>query len=211
MLGCADWYSGGLVRNLFAPILAGGSTICCPAFDPTLFWDIVEAQNPTWYYASPSMHSTILAEVGVRGDALSKSSIRLVCNAAGGLLPSLAMRIQDTFRCNVLPSYGMTECMPISTPPVDYSLGRPGTSGISAGPEICILDEVDSYLPSHTTGRIAIQGPPLFPGYLKDGQLDTSCFTKSGWFDTDDMGYHDDDGYLYVTGRSKEVVNRGEN
>lgn len=189
--------------------MAGGSTICCPAFDPNLFWDIVEAQTPTWYYASPSMHSTILAEVGVRSDALSKSSIRLVCNAAGGLLPSLAMRIQDTFKCNVLPSYGMTECMPISTPPVDYGLDRPGTSGISVGPEICILDEADSYLPAHTIGRIAIRGPPLFPGYLKDSHLDTSCFTKSGWFDTGDMGYLDDDDYLYVTGRSKEVVNRG--
>lgn len=201
--------SGGLVRNLFAPILAGGSTICCPAFDPNLFWDVVEAQDPTWYYASPSMHSTILAEAGERREALSQSRIRLVCNAAGGLLPSLALRIQNAFKCTVLPSYGMTECMPISTPPMDYKMDRPGTSGVSVGPEISILDGAENHLPHHTNGRIAVRGPPLFPGYLKSGGIERSCFNKSGWFDTGDMGYLDEDGYLYVTGRSKEVVNRG--
>lgn len=201
--------SGGLVRNLFAPILAGGSTICCPAFDPNLFWDVLEAQSPTWYYASPSMHSTILAEAGERSKALSESRIRLVCNAAGGLLPSLALRIQATIKCTVLPSYGMTECMPISTPPMDYKLERPGTSGVGVGPEISILDGAGSQLPYHTNGRIAVRGPPLFPGYLKSGRIDTSCFDECGWFDTGDMGYLDEEGYLFVTGRSKEVVNRG--
>ena len=155
------------------------------------------------------MHSTILAEAGERKEALSKSRIRLVCNAAGGLLPSLALRIQSTFKCTVLPSYGMTECMPISTPPMDYKMDRPGTSGVSVGPEISILDGADNHLPHHTNGRIAVRGPPLFPGYLQSSRIDRSCFNKSGWFDTGDMGYLDEDGYLYVTGRSKEVVNRG--
>lgn len=155
------------------------------------------------------MHSTILAESGERREALSKSRIRLVCNAAGGLLPSLALRIQNTFKCTVLPSYGMTECMPISTPPMDYKMDRPGTSGVSVGPEISILDGADIHQPHHTNGRIAVRGPPLFPGYLESGRIHSSCFNKDGWFDTGDMGYLDEDGYLYVTGRSKEVVNRG--
>ena len=200
---------GGLIRNLFAPILAGGSTICCPAFDPNLFWDVVEEQNPTWYYASPSMHSTILAEITDRREAHSKSHIRLVCNAAGGLLPSLASQLQQNFDCVVLPSYGMTECMPISTPPLRYILDRPGTSGVSVGPEIAILDSRDLRLPANKIGRIGVRGPAVFPGYLRSGQVDPSVFTADGWFDTGDMGYLDGDGYLYLTGRSKEVVNRG--
>ena len=200
---------GGLVRNLFAPILAGGSTICCPAFDPNLFWDVVEEQSPTWYYASPSMHSTILAEINDRREAHSKSQIRLVCNAAGGLLPSLALQLQQSFGCIVLPSYGMTECMPISTPPLSYVLDRPGTSGVSVGPEIAILDSRGLRLPTNEIGRIGVRGPPVFPGYLKSGQVDSNVFTSEGWFDTGDMGYLDGDGYLYLTGRSKEVINRG--
>jgi len=82
------------------------------------------------------------------------SEIRLVCNAAGSLLPTLAERIKNTFHCTVLPSYGMTECMPISTPPLSYALDRPGTSGIITGPELKIMDGNDKEVANFVTGRI---------------------------------------------------------
>ena len=101
---------GGLIRNIFAPVFSGGSTICCNVFDPNLFWDVMAGdRQPTWYYASPSMHSLILAEAVNQNEALSRSRIRMICNAAGGLLPALALQLRDTFTCVVLPSYGMTE------------------------------------------------------------------------------------------------------
>ncbi|CAK4031821.1 related to coenzyme a synthetase [Lecanosticta acicola] len=207
---------GGLVRNLFAPVFSGGSVICCSAFDANLFWDCVEDYAPTWYYASPSMHQVILEAGAGRPEIVAKSKIRLICNAAGGLLPSLAIQLRETFstettECTVLPSYGMTECMPISTPPLDYRLEKTGTSGVSVGPEITILDGRDQPLASRgEVGRIAVRGPPVFGGYLKDNNvIDKTCFTADGWFDTGDMGYLDDEGYLYITGRSKEVINRG--
>ncbi|EHK46238.1 hypothetical protein TRIATDRAFT_80644 [Trichoderma atroviride IMI 206040] len=204
------YHVGGLVRNIFAPIFAGGSTVCCAAFDPGLFWDVVQETPVTWYYASPSMHSVILAAASDRQAALKQSCIRLACNAAGGLLPSLACKLRDTFNCVVLPSYGMTECMPISTPPLDYQLDREGTSGVSVGPECSILDWSDHHVPLGDVGRICVRGEPVFPGYLKpDGTLDKSPFNSNGWFDTGDLGYMDKDGYLYITGRSKEVINRG--
>lgn len=200
---------GGLVRNLFAPVLSGGSTILCPAFDPNLFWDILQDGRGSWYYASPSMHMSILAEGSLRPDILSRCHLRLVCNAAGGLLPALAIRLRDAFKCTVLPSYGMTECMPISTPPLGYTLDRTGTSGIGCGPEISILDETDNKLSAGQVGRINVRGGPLFNGYLKDGQTDKTAFNKDGWFDTGDLGSLDQDGFLYLTGRGKEVINRG--
>lgn len=170
---------------------------------------MVEELNPTWYYASPTMHSAILDVATDRPDAVRKCLMRLVCNAAGGLLPSLAVRLRETFRCTVLPSYGMTECMPISTPPLDYALDRPGTSGISCGPEIAVLDGNENYAPTREVGRICVRGSPLFPGYLIGSEVSTSTFLGGGWFDTGDLGYLDEDEYLYVTGRSKEVINRG--
>ncbi|EWG44724.1 hypothetical protein FVEG_05723 [Fusarium verticillioides 7600] len=204
------YHVGGLVRNIFAPIISGGSTVCCPSFDANLFWDVAETIQPTWYYASPSMHSIIIAEAAARPEALRKSRIRLACNAAGGLLPSLAYQLRDTFNCVVLPSYGMTECMPISTPPLDYRLDREGTSGISTGPELTVLNWSEQTVLNGTVGRICVRGEPLFPGYLKpDGTYDKSPFNETGWFDTGDLGYMDEDGYLYITGRSKEVINRG--
>lgn len=100
--------------------------------------------------------------------------------------------------------------MPISTPPLDYKLDREGTSGITVGPELAILDGAESLAPPHTIGRISLRGSPLFEGYLRaDGTLDRSVFNDQGWFDTGDLGYMDEDGYLYITGRSKEVINRG--
>ena len=208
-------HAGGLVRNLFAPIMSGGSVISCSAFDANMFWDCVEDYSPTWYYASPSMHQRILEAGAGRPESEAKSQIMLVCNAAGGLLPSLACRLRDTFsnedhECTVLPSYGMTECMPISTPPLGYRLEKTGTSGISVGPEIAILNDGDVAMKSGTIGRISVRGQPVFGGYLKsDNQIDKTCFTKTGWFVTGDMGYMDNEGYLYITGRSKEVINRG--
>ncbi|KJZ71459.1 hypothetical protein HIM_09145 [Hirsutella minnesotensis 3608] len=204
------YHVGGLVRNILAPIFSGGSTVCCNAFEPSLFWDVVDNIQPTWYYASPSMHTVILAQLPERSASLERSRIRLVCNAAGGLLPSLARQLRDTFDCVVLPSYGMTECMPISTPPLDYDLSREGTSGISAGPELSIMSCTDSAVSAGTIGRICVRGEPIFPGYLlPDGTYDKRPFNPDGWFDTGDLGYMDDDGYLYITGRSKEVINRG--
>ena len=200
---------GGIVRNLFAPVLSGGSTILCSTFDPNLFWDLLEDGHGTWYYASPSMHMSILAERCNRENSISHCPLRLVCNAAGGLLPALAVQLHTVFDCTVLPSYGMTECMPISTPPLDYTLDRVGTSGIGCGPEVGILDESDRPLPPGIVGRVNVRGGPTFPGYLKDGKLDTSAFNQDGWFDTGDLGWLDQDGYLFLTGRGKEVINRG--
>ena len=186
-------------------MLAKGSTVCCAAFDPSLFWSVVERIGPTWYYASPTMHNLILNSA----PPTYESRFRLICNAAGGLLPSLALQLQEVFSCTVLPSYGMTECMPISTPPLTYKLDRTGTSGVATGPELAILAG-NEHLEPNAVGNICVRGEPVSHGYLKDnGVIDKSAFNEDGWFDTGDMGYMDSDGYLYITGRSKEVINRG--
>jgi len=220
------FHVGGIIRQIFSPILSGGCVICCPSFDPSLFWSLlVQQQAFTWYYAAPTMHQLIL-ETGRRKGYIPKKTpasggsqkisvppLRMIANAAGGLLPSLARELRYIFKANVLPSYGMTECMPISSPPAAYQLEKPGTSGVAVGPELAILNKNTSQpLPFGTEGPICVRGEPCFHGYgVNHLHSDTQCysFLAGGWFDTGDLGYMDSDGYLYITGRSKEVINRG--
>ncbi|BDA51313.1 probable peroxisomal-coenzyme A synthetase at N-terminal half [Coccomyxa sp. Obi] len=202
------FHTGGIVRNLLSPILAGGATILAPGFDAGLFWDAGPRLGVTWYYGAPTMHQMLLAEAARRGDH-RRARLRLVGNAAGPLLPSLAQALKSTFwGATVLPSYGMTECMPISSPPQSYQLDRVGTSGRSVGPQLAIVDEKGREVSRGQIGRIAVQGPPNFHGY--EGVEDSvNERLPGGWFDTGDLGYMDTEGYLFITGRSKDVINRG--
>eukprot|EP00026_Physarum_polycephalum_P000199 Phypoly_transcript_00199.p1 GENE.Phypoly_transcript_00199~~Phypoly_transcript_00199.p1 ORF type:complete len:1729 (+),score=274.19 Phypoly_transcript_00199:185-5371(+) len=207
------FHVGGIVRNVFAPLLAGGSLICMPSVDPYMFWDLCGLHNCTWYYAAPTIHMMLIEEAKRRKaeKIRLRHRIRIIANAAGGLLPSIAEELRNTFGANsiILPSYGMTECMPISCPPSGYKLERAGTSGLPVGPEVGIRGDGGEKMPAGEIGRIVLRGTPLMRGYENNPKANKDAFDAEGWFDTGDMGYLDKDGYLYLTGRSKEVINRG--
>ncbi|KAI0737046.1 acetyl-CoA synthetase-like protein [Daedaleopsis nitida] len=207
------FHVGGIVRNLWAPLFSGGSAIMCPGFDSTAFWTIVLDCGATWYYAAPTMHHAILGSKPESMVPSRDTRIRMIANAAGGLLPSLAQQLKETFGAVILPSYGMTECMPIASPPTTYQLERPGCSGVACGPHLSIRDpsNLERELPPGSTGAVSVRGVPTFDGYetSPDAPLDISAFSSQGWFDSGDVGYMDADGYLYITGRSKEIINKG--
>lgn len=215
------FHVGGILRQVFSPVLSGGCVICCPAFDPVTFWQLLKQNKFTWYYAAPTMHQLILQTgrsegyIGSNTDNKSsiKTSLRMIANAAGGLLPATARELRQAFAgAHILPSYGMTECMPITSPPAEYLLEKPGTSGVAVGPEVAILNTVTCRsVQTGNEGMICVRGEPCFRGYghIPGEDSAQSPFLSGGWFNTGDLGYMDSDGYLYITGRSKEVINRG--
>ena len=205
------FHVGGILRNVLAPIISGGGTVAMPFFDVDNFWQVLQTKKCTWYYGAPTMHMLIVKSsetMEKSADGHVDTSLRFVANAAGPLPQTTAMDLRKLFGgATVLPSYGMTECMPIACPPLGYALELPGTSGRSIGPEIGIFDDKGDICPSGVVGNIMVRGSLVLKGY--EGEEHETSFTPGGWFNTGDIGKMDDDGYLFVTGRSKEVINRG--
>ena len=205
------FHVGGICRNLLAPIFAGGSTVAMPFFDADDFWQTAVDKGCTWYYGAPTMHILVVNSAkAMPADTVPKTKIRFVANAAGPLLPSVAIELRKVFdNAAVLTSYGMTECMPIACPPPGYALERAGSSGQAICPEIAIVDDSGERVANGRVAHIVVKGSIVTKGYENDVEATAGSFHPGGWFKTGDMGWMDADGYLYVTGRSKEVINRG--
>lgn len=101
----------------------------------------------------------------------------------------------------------MTECMPVTCPLVSDPLGKPGSVGVACGPQLAVMTDAGLGCTAGEVGQVMIRGPPLFHGYLNTDNVET--LSADGWFPTGDLGYLDKGGSLYITGRSKEVINRG--
>ena len=207
------FHVGGICRNLLAPLFAGGSTVAMPFFDVSDFWSTCVEKRCTWYYGAPTMHMLVVNSALAAAGGPPKTRVRFVANAAGPLLPSVAIQLREVFPgAAVLTSYGMTECMPITCPPPGYALERAGSSGQPICPDVAIVDDAGERVAAGRVAHIVVKGDIVTGGYENDPLATAESFfikPDGNWFKTGDMGWMDADGYLYVTGRSKEVINRG--
>jgi acyl-CoA synthetase (AMP-forming)/AMP-acid ligase II len=113
------------------------------------------------------------------------------------------------FNAPLIESYGMTEAShQMASNPLPPAVRKPGTVGRAAGPEVAIMDDAGNLLPAGATGEIVIRGPNVTRGYENNPKANAEAFTH-GWFRTGDQGTMDAEGYLSITGRLKEIINRG--
>jgi acyl-CoA synthetase (AMP-forming)/AMP-acid ligase II len=199
----------GLIGGLLSSLMAGGSSVCTPGFYAPKFFEWLEEFRPTWYTAVPTMHQSILARAKDHQHVISKGSLRLIRSSSSALPPQVMMELEETFSVPVIESYGMTEAShQMASNPLPPATRKPGSVGLPAGPEIAIMDETGSFLPSGQIGEIVIRGAAVMAGYENNPAANQTAFTR-GWFHTGDNGHLDVDGYLFISGRIKEIVNRG--
>ncbi len=199
----------GLMGALLSSMAAGASVVCTPGFDPAKFFEWVDALQPTWYSAVPTIHQAVLEAADHHQNIIARSRLRFIRSSSASLPPRVMDRLEELFRVPVIESYGMTEAAhQMASNPLPPRQRKAGSVGLAAGPEIAIMDEAGNLLPAGQTGEIVIRGVNVTPGYQHNPQANQKAFTN-GWFRTGDQGYLDAEGYLYINGRLKEIINRG--
>jgi acyl-CoA synthetase (AMP-forming)/AMP-acid ligase II/acyl carrier protein len=199
----------GLIGALLSTLTSGGSVVCAPGFQSPRFLDWLGQVRPTWFTAVPTMHQAILERIALQGGPRVGSSLRFIRSCSAALPPPVMARLERTFDVPVVEAYGMTEAShQIATNPLPPAIRKPGSVGLPSGTEIAVLTEDGRQLAAGEVGEIAVQGLNLTAGYLNHPAANASAFTN-GWFRTGDQGYRDADGYVFLTGRLKELINRG--
>ncbi len=200
----------GLMAAILATLGSGASVCCSPGFDALKFFSWLEQANPTWYTAVPTMHQAILARAKRNQQIVEKARLRFIRSSSSSLPPQVLHELEETFGVPVVEAYAMTEASHQMTcnqlPP---GIRKPGTVGCAAGPEVAIMNESSAdLLVQGQTGEIVIRGENVTSGYENNPVANAENFVD-GWFRTGDQGIMDKDGYVTITGRLKEIINRG--
>jgi acyl-CoA synthetase (AMP-forming)/AMP-acid ligase II len=199
----------GLIAAVLSSLAAGASVTCTPGFNALSFFRWLDEAKPTWYTAVPTMHQAILARAARNADSVAAARLRFIRSSSSSLPPQVMAELEATFRCPVIESYGMTEAAhQMASNPLPPATRKPGSVGPAAGPEVAIMAEDGTLRPADTVGEIVIRGPNVTAGYENNPKANAEAFAH-GWFHTGDQGTMDADGYVRVTGRLKEIINRG--
>jgi oxalate---CoA ligase len=199
----------GLVAALLASLAAGAAVACTQGFNALRFFAWLGEIEPTWYTAVPTMHQAILARAARNPEAVAGARLRLIRSSSASLPPQVMKALEETFRCPVIESYGMTEAAhQMTSNPLPPRARKPGSVGPAAGPEVAVMDQDGRLLAAGAEGEVVIRGPNVTQGYRNNPDANAAAFSN-GWFRTGDQGVLDGDGYLAITGRLKEIINRG--
>jgi acyl-CoA synthetase (AMP-forming)/AMP-acid ligase II len=200
----------GLVASTLATLATGGTVVVPARFNPLSFWRVARDYGATWYSAVPTLHQLLLARV-TPGSARPEGAerLRFIRSCSASLAPQVMRDLEAAFDAPVLEAYGMTEAAhQMASNPLPPGARLPGSVGPGTDVRIGIMDAQGRHLPPGERGEVVIQGPNVIRGYENNPEANATSFVE-GWFRTGDQGFLDADGYLTLTGRLKEMINRG--
>ena len=196
----------GLLAGLLSPLHSGGSVILPLKFSASVFWSNFIAYRASWYTAVPTIHQILLRS------SLPKPipKIRFIRSCSSPLSPRTFHELEERLGAPVLEAYAMTEAAhQMTSNPLPPQQRKPGSVGIGQGVEIKILDEKANEIGEGSVGEICIRGTNVTKGYVNNVEANKSSFTNEGFFRTGDQGKKDSQGYIFITGRIKELINKG--
>ena len=199
----------GLIAVLSASAKVGASVCASNGFNALKFLDLAETQNITWYSGVPTMHQAILLRAQKNSDKAKKLNLRFIRSSSASLPPAIFEQLNNIFQTPVIEAYGMTEAThQMASNPLPPAIQKPGLVGMPAGPEICIMNDKNEKLSQGEIGEICIKGDNVTNGYENNPEANKQSFVND-WFRTGDEGFFDEDGYLKISGRLKEIINKG--
>ena len=155
------------------------------------------------------MHQTIMLRAEKNLELAKNLNLRLVRSSSASLPPAVFEKLNKVFNCPVIEAYGMTEAThQMTSNPLPPKKQKAGFVGIPAGPEVCIMNDNNQIMKSGDIGEVCIKGSNVTSGYENNPEANESSFSN-GWFRTGDQGFFDQDGYLKISGRLKEIINKG--
>ena len=190
-------------------LVAGASVSCTPAFDPTAVFAWMDEARPTWYSSVPTIHQAIVAEAPAHAGIVARHCLRFIRSSAAPLAPAVMADLERIFAVPVIEGYGQSEsCMHVTANPLPPAARKPGSVGRPVTAEVVVVDDEGRPRPVGEAGEIQVRGATVMTGYENDPAANAAAF-RDRWYRTGDLGRFDADGYLFVTGRIKELINRG--
>ena len=205
------FHGHGLTATLLASLAAGASVVCTPGCDVNSFFAWLTAFRPTWYSAVPTMHQAILAAARHHRERAADCRLRFIRSASAPLPPRVFAELERTFETRVIEFYGMTEtaAAPIACNPLPPRRRKAGSVGVPVDLDVAIMDEGGALLPDGETGQVVVRGASVMSRLRRRPDRRTEAAFAGDWFKTGDLGFFDDDGYLFIAGRTREIINRG--
>ena len=198
----------GLIASLLSSIVTGSSVVCTSGFNALNFYGNIKNFKPTWITAVPTMYQAILSRASRNKEIIQESSLRLLRSSSAAMPVATIEALENAFQCPVIEAYGMTEASHQMASNFLDSIRKPGSVGKSAGPEIALFRDNKLTTIANTVGEIVIRGSNVTKGYKNNDKANKENFLD-GWFKTGDLGKFDEDGFLFISGRIKEIINKG--
>ena len=199
----------GLVCNVLSPLFSGGAFICTSGFDDARFFQALRTSPVTWYSAVPSIHHAVMAAAADNTDAIADRPLRFIQSASAPIAPAALRELEAVFSTPVIEGYGLTETAAlVFSNPMPPGARKPGSVGFSIGADVMVADPSGVELSPGVAGEVLMRGDAVTAGYEDDPEANGAGF-HGRWLRTGDQGHFDEDGYLFLTGRFKELINRG--